>query len=76
MEPMILSSIKDSPDSITEMDGTRKAISIARSDIMSVLLRKGVVAERPVAQFIVSAIFVAGGLWLGRERELIKLSDY
>ena len=65
MESMILSSIEFSTESISELNGHRKSVSIARSDIRTVSLRYGFIAERPIAQAILSIVLVLTGLCLG-----------
>jgi hypothetical protein len=65
MERMTLSSIQFSSDSVSELDQKKKSISIAKQDIKSISLKYGFIAERPIAQAIVSIGLIMLGLYLG-----------
>ena len=65
MESMILSTIEFSADSVSELDGHSKAVTISRDEIKGISLRYGYSAERPTVQAIVGTVLVLLGLVLG-----------
>jgi hypothetical protein len=65
MKSMVLSSIEFSSDSVSELDGHRKSVSIAKADIQDIFLRHGHTAERPITQAVVSIILILLGFIMG-----------
>jgi hypothetical protein len=62
---MNLSSIEVSEESISEMDGKWKSVSILRKDIVDISLKYGFTTERPVTQAAVNIVLIMLGLSLG-----------
>jgi hypothetical protein len=62
---MILSTIEFRSDSISELDGKRRTVTISRNDMNVISLRHGFSVERPIAHAIIGIGLVALGFVLG-----------
>jgi hypothetical protein len=65
MGRMILSTIEFSAESVSELDGHSKAVTIPRNAIRSISLQYGYSAERPIFQAVIGTVLVLIGFILG-----------
>jgi hypothetical protein len=56
-------SVVISPEGVTEMNGTTRAVFVAKQDIQRIELTSGTGAERPLVQSIFGAVLVFVGLF-------------
>lgn len=70
-----LSSVRISPERISELDGDHVIRSIEKKDIISIMLKYGASSERLTVQIIVGAIFIMSGICVGVISTLKLISD-